>query len=127
MLQKDLGAWSPWEIFLKRREQIEKLIYAEISERRCQKDAARTDILSLLMSAHDINGQQMTDEELRDQLVSLLLLGYETTSGVLAWIFYLIHSHPEVKHRLMQELNTLDDLPNPEVIAQLFYLTAVCQ
>ena len=79
------------------------------------------------MSARDVNGQQMTDEELRDQLVSLLLLGYETTSGVLAWVFYLIHSHPEVKHRLMQELNTLDDLTNPEAITQLPYLTAVCQ
>ncbi|MGV0107018.1 cytochrome P450 [Nostoc sp. DSM 114160] len=126
-LQKDLGAWSPWGIFLKRREQIDKLIYAEISERRWQNDPARTDILSLLMSAYDVNGQQMTDEELRDQLVSLLLLGYETTSGVLAWIFYLIHSHPKVKHRLMQELNTLNNLTNPETIAQLPYLTAVCQ
>ena len=126
-LQKDLGTWSPWGIFLKRREQIDKLIYAEISERRSQNDATRTNILSMLMSAHDVNGRQMTDEELRDQLVSLLLLGYETTSGVLAWIFYLIHSHPEVKHRLMQELNTLADLTNPEAITQLPYLTAVCQ
>jgi cytochrome P450 len=127
LLQQDLGAWSPWGAFLKRREQIDKLIYAEISERRSQNDAARTDILSMLMSAHDVNGQQMTDEELRDQLVSLLLLGYETTSGVLAWIFYLIHYHPEVKHQLMQELNTLDDVTNPEAITQLSYLTAVCQ
>ena len=127
LLQQDLGAWSPWGMFLKRREQIDKLIYAEISERRWQNDAARTDILSILMSARDINGEQMTDEELRDQLVSLLLLGYETTSGVLAWIFYLIHSHPEVKHRLMEELNTLNDITNPEEITQLPYLTAVCQ
>ncbi|MEH2435100.1 MAG: cytochrome P450 [Nostoc sp.] len=127
LLQQDLGAWSPWGVFLKRREQIDKLIYAEISERRLQNTAMRTDILSMLMSARDVNGQQMTDEELRDQLVSLLLLGYETTSGVLAWVFYLIHSHPDVKHRLMQELNTLHDLTNPEAITQLPYLTAVCQ
>ena len=127
LLQQDLGAWSPWGIFLKRREEIDKLIYAEISERRLQNDAGRTDILSLLMSARDVNGEQMTDEELRDQLVSLLLLGYETTSGVLAWVFYLIHSHPEVKNQLMQELNTLDNLTDPEAITQLPYLTAVCQ
>ncbi|WP_375470070.1 cytochrome P450 [uncultured Nostoc sp.] len=127
LLQQDLGAWSPWGIFLKRREEIDKLIYAEISERRMQNDAVRTDILSLLMSAHDVNGEQMTDKELRDQLVSLLLLGYETTSGVLAWVFYLIHSHSEVKNRLMQELNTLDNLTDPEAITQLPYLTAVCQ
>lgn len=79
------------------------------------------------MSARDVNGQQMTDDKLRAQLFSLLPLDYETTSGVLAWIFYLIHSHPKVKHRLMQELNTLDNLTNPEAITQLPYLTAVCQ
>ncbi|MEH2391594.1 MAG: cytochrome P450 [Nostoc sp.] len=127
LLQQDLGAWSPWGIFLKRREEIDKLIYAEIYERRLQNNAARTDILSLLMSARDVNGEQMTDKELRDQLVSLLLLGYETTSGVLAWVFHLIHSHPKVEHQLMQELNTLDDLTNSEAITQLPYLTAVCQ
>ncbi len=126
-LQKDLGAWSPWGRFLRRREEIDKLIYAEIYERRLLNDADRTDILSLLMSACDENGQQMTDVELRDQLVSLLLLGYETTAGVLAWLFYLIHEHPQVKDRLMQELDGLGDEPNPEAMTQLPYLTAVCQ
>ncbi|MBD6619931.1 cytochrome P450 [Komarekiella sp. 'clone 1'] len=126
ILQQDFGAWSPWGSFLRRRQQIDKLIYAEIHERRWQNDAG-TDILSLLMSARDENGQQMTDQELRDQLVSLLLLGYETTAGVLAWLFHLIHSHPEVENQLIQELNTLDQTTNPEAITQLPYLTAVCQ
>jgi cytochrome P450 len=126
-LQKDLGAWSPWGNYLKRREEIDNLIYAEINERRLEDDASRTDILSLLMSARDENEEQMTDKELRDQLVSLLLLGYETTAAVLAWVFYLIHSHPQVKDKLMQELNTLGDTPNPETITQLPYLGAVCQ
>ncbi|MBP5971937.1 cytochrome P450 [Brasilonema sp. CT11] len=125
-LQKDLGAWSPWGNFQKRREEIDKLIYAEISERRLSNDASRTDILSLLMSARDENGQQMTDKELRDQLVSLLLLGYETTAAVLAWLFYLIHFHPQVKDKLMQELRTSGDTLNPETITQLPYLSAVC-
>ncbi|MBD2606650.1 cytochrome P450 [Scytonema hofmannii FACHB-248] len=125
-LQNNLGAWSPWGNYLRRREKIDKLIYAEISERRLENEATRSDILSLLMSARDENGQQMTDEELRDQLVSLLLLGYETTAAVLAWVFYLIHAHPEVKDKLMQELDA-SDARNPEVIAQLPYLTAVCQ
>jgi cytochrome P450 len=126
-LQKDLSAWSPWGNYLKRREEIDKLIYAEIDERRLSNDASRTDILSLLMSARDENEEQMTDKELRDQLVSLLLLGYETTAAVLAWVFYLIHFHPQVKDKLMQELNTLGDTPNPETITQLPYLSAVCQ
>ena len=127
-LQQDLGKWSPWGNYLKRREEIDALIYAEISERRISNDNLGEDILSLLMSASDEDGGKMTDKELRDQLVSLLLLGYETTSGVLAWLFYMIHSHPEVKEKLINELQSLDNLDNnsPEIIAQLPYLNAVC-
>ncbi|MBW4511699.1 MAG: cytochrome P450 [Scytonematopsis contorta HA4267-MV1] len=126
-LQQDLGAWSPWGNYLKRREYIDKLIYAEIDQRRLENDDSRTDVLSLLLSVRDENGEQMSDDELRDQLVSLLLLGYETTAGVLSWLFYLIHYHEDVKSKLLNELDSLGDRPQPEEIAQLPYLTAVCQ
>lgn len=126
-LQKDLGAWSPWGNFIRRRQQIDKLIYAEISQRRRENDPTRTDILSMLMAARDENGQQMSDAELRDQLMSLLLLGYETTAATLAWTFYLIHAHPQVGDRLQQELSNLEKNAQPEAITQLPYLTAVCQ
>jgi cytochrome P450 len=126
-LQKDLGAWSPWGHYVRRLQQIDKLIYAEISQRRVENDCSRTDILSMLMSARDDNGQQMTDGELRDQLVSLLLLGYETTAAALAWVFYLIYSSPQVLDKLRQELDPLGENPQPEALAQLPYLTAVCQ
>lgn len=126
-LQQNLGIWSPWGKFLHRRQQIDNLIYAEISQRRLENDPTRTDILTMLMSAHDDKKQQMTDIELRDQLVSLLLLGYETTAAALAWAFYLIHSSPPVLHTLRQELTTISNNPQPEAIAQLPYLTAVCQ
>jgi cytochrome P450 len=125
-LQKDLGAWSPWGHFLRRRQQIDALIYAEIQERRQQADASRSDILSMLMSARDENGQTMSDVELRDQLVSLLLLGYETTAAILAWAFYWIHSRASVLEKLLVELDALGDSIEPEAIAQLPYLTAVC-
>lgn len=125
-LQRDLGTWSPWGQFLRRRQEIDALIYAEISDRRSTYDESRTDILSLLMSAHDENGQQMNDVELRDQLVSLLLLGYETTAAVLAWAFYWIHSSPSVLKTLQEELNSLGNPLKPDALAQLPYLTAVC-
>lgn len=126
-LQQDFGAWSPWGHFLRRRGEIDALIYAEISQRRMISDTSRTDILTMLMSARDDNGIPMTDVELRDQLVSLLLLGYETTAAALAWAFYLIHSSPQVHKKLTQELDTLGEEPDPEAIARLPYLTAVCQ
>ena len=126
-LQQDLGAWSPWGHYIRRLQQIDNLIYAEIAQRRLKNDSSRTDILSMLMSARDENGQSMTDIELRDQLVSLLLLGYETTAGALAWAFYLIHSHAQVLDKLRYEIDSLGDNPQPEAIATLPYLTAVCQ
>jgi len=67
------------------------------------------------MSAHDDNGQQLTDVELRDQLVSLLLLGYETTAAALG--VYLIHSSPEVLKAASR--TRLPCAPEPEVITRL--------
>ncbi|HEY9637178.1 MAG TPA: cytochrome P450 [Coleofasciculaceae cyanobacterium] len=125
-LQKDLGSWSPWGQFLRRRSSIDTLIYAEITERREHADESRTDILSMLMLARDENGQPMSDVELRDQLVSLLLLGYETSAAVLAWTFYWVLSSPSVLHALYQELDSLGEDSEAAEKAQLPYLTAVC-
>ena len=90
-LQKDLGAWSPWGNFVRQREQIDKLIYLEIAERRANNDPNRTDILSMLLLAVDEEGKFMTDEELRDELLSLLLAGHETTATAMSWALYWIH------------------------------------
>lgn len=126
-LQQDLGRWSPWGNYLQRKQEIDELVYSEIAERRLVNDALRTDILSLLISAKDENGQGMSDAELKDQLISLLLLGYETTAGVLSWLFYLIHSHLEVKEKIIQELDSLGKNPQSAEITQMPYLSAVCQ
>ncbi len=126
-LQKDLGPWSPWGRFLRKREQIDKLIYAEIQERRDQSKPLGEDILSLMMSARDEAGQPMTDQELRDELMTLLFAGHETTATALAWALYWIHKQPEVYEKLMKELEAVTDDTDPSEIARLPYLTAVCQ
>lgn len=125
-LQKDLGAWSPWGKFVRLRQQIDELIYAEIASRRAQPNPDRTDILSLLMEAKDQEGQSMTDRELRDQLMSLVFGGHETTVSAMAWGLYWIHQKPEVGEKLRQELDTLGENPEPMSIFRLPYLTAVC-
>jgi len=125
-LQKDLGAWSPWGKFLRDRSSIDKLLYAEIAERREKPDPKKIDILSLLMSARDEEGQLMTDGELRDQLITLMLAGYETTSTSMAWALYWIHHLPQVREKLLEELDALGDSPDPMSIFRLPYLTAVC-
>ncbi|GAB4380283.1 MAG: cytochrome P450 [Elainellaceae cyanobacterium] len=126
-LQQDWGAWSPWGKFLRQKQLVDQLIYAEIQERRATGDDSRDDILSLLLSARDEAGQPMTDRELRDELVTLLIAGHETTASALTWALYWIHAIPEVQEKVRSELASLGDRPEPGDIARLPYLTAVCQ
>jgi cytochrome P450 len=126
-LQQDWGSWSPWGRMNQQRRKIDDLIYAEIEERRLQPDASRTDILSLMMAARDENGQPMTDEELRDELMTLLFAGHESTATALAWAFYWIHHLPSVRQKLLQELDSLGENPDPMEISRLPYLSAICQ
>jgi cytochrome P450 len=125
-IQKDWGTWSPWGHFLRQQQQIDDLIYAEISDRRQEKDSQRQDILSLLMSACDEDGQPMSDVELRDELMTLMFAGHETTATAMAWALYWIHRLPEVREKLLIELASLGDNPNLMEIAKLPYLSAVC-
>lgn len=126
VLRRDLGPLTPWRKFQRRMQQIDKLLYEEIQECRQQNDPSRTDILSLLMSVRDEAGQPMTDEELRDELMTLLFAGHETTATALAWALYWIHKLPSVREKLIQELDSLGDRPDPGTIFRLPYLNAVC-
>lgn len=126
-MQQDWGAWSPWGRFLRLRQQVDDLLYAEIADRRNQPDAARTDILTLLMAARDPAGQPLSEVELRDELVTLLFAGHETTASALAWALYWIAFLPEVRSKLLVEIEELQGTPDPMAIARLPYLSAVCQ
>jgi cytochrome P450 len=126
-LQKDLGAWSPWGNFLRQQREIDNLIYSEIAERRAKGYENRNDILSLMMSARDESGDPMSDCELRDELMTLMFAGHETTATAMAWALYWIHRLPEVRQKLLAEIESLGSNPEPMAIAKLPYLTAVCQ
>lgn len=125
MLQKDLGAWSPWGNFLRQQKRLDDLLYVEIQERRDNPDASREDILSLMMAATDEQGQPMTDKEMRDELMTLLVAGHETTASSLTWAFYWIHHLPEVKAKLLAELDAVDS-QDLTTISKLPYLNGVC-
>ncbi len=126
-LQQDWGPWSPWGRMKQQRQKIHELMDGEIEERKQQPNADRTDILSLMMAARDENGEPMTKVELRDELMTLLFAGHETTATALAWAFYWIHSLPSVRQKLLQELDSLGENPDPMEISRLPYLSAVCQ
>lgn len=86
------------------REQVDALLFEEIAERRRDGTEGRTDILSLLISARFEDGAEMDDRELRDQLMTLLLAGHETTATALAWTFDLLLRHPAALSRLTEEV-----------------------
>ncbi|MBD2530666.1 cytochrome P450 [Nostoc flagelliforme FACHB-838] len=126
-MQKDFGARSPWGWVLQQRQKIDQLIYALLRERRAEPEQNRQDILSLMMAARYDDGQGMSDEELHDELMTLLVAGHETTASALTWAFYWIDHLAEMREKLLKELNTIGvnhDLSN---VAKLPYLTAVCQ
>lgn len=125
-LQIDLGAWSPWGKFIRQRQEFDRLLYAEISERRQKLDPERSDILTMLLLARDETGEGMSDKELRDELMTLLLVGHETTATALAWAFYWMHHQPEIYNKLLQELEDIGDNPDSMAIMKLPYLNAVC-
>lgn len=125
-LQRDWGTWSPWGKFIDLRSRVDEVIYREIHYRREHFDPNREDILTLLLSARDEDGHPMTDIELRDELMTLLLAGHETTASALTWALYWIHHLPAVHDSLLAELSSI----NPDDISAIVrspYLNAVCQ
>ncbi|HEY9837192.1 MAG TPA: cytochrome P450, partial [Vampirovibrionales bacterium] len=126
-LGRNWGSWSPGAKVIEKQKRVDDLIYSEIRDRRANPDPNRTDILNLLLSAHDESGEGLTDIELRDELITLLVAGHETTASALSWAFYWIHQIPSIRDKLLSELDALGENPDPLEIFRLPYLTAVCQ
>jgi cytochrome P450 len=97
---------TPWGRVRRLMEPVDRMIFEEIAARRAEArdgSPARDDILSLLLEARDEDGTPLTDRELRDELMTLLLAGHETTATALAWTLERITRHPDVLARLEQE------------------------
>jgi cytochrome P450 len=125
-LRRNLGRFSPWGQFQRRLKAADALIYAEISRRRGASDLEeRTDVLSLLLRARDEDGGAMTDVELRDELMTMLLAGHETTATGLAFAFDLLMREPRVLARLRDELGGEDDTYLDAVVTESLRLRPV--
>jgi cytochrome P450 len=96
--------------FRRRRDPVDRLLYAEIAERRAASDASAepegADIMSMLLAARHEDGSPMSDSELRDELMTLLVAGHETTANALAWAGERLARHPGVLERLAAEART---------------------
>ena len=95
-----LHRFGPWRAAVQNQVELDELMYAEIRERRTAPDLAeRTDVLSRLIREGEETGDRLSDTELRDQLVTLLLAGHETTATALAWALYELGRDPELMRR----------------------------
>ncbi len=116
---KMLLAWSyprlfalpPWRGYFKNQQEVDELLYAEIAERREAHDLeGRDDVLSRLLRVGDSEGDEpLTDAEMRDQLVTLLLAGHETTASALSWTLHELGRNPEIQAKALAAADTGDD------------------
>jgi cytochrome P450 len=117
----------PMNKVLKARERLDRIIYRLIRERR-QSPGDRGDLLSMLIAATDVEGDRtgMTDEQLRDECLTIFLAGHETTANALTYAWFLLARNPECAERIQREVDQLGGrLPTLEDIAQLKYTYAV--
>lgn len=108
----------------KAKGRLDDTIYRMINERRAS-GVDRGDLLSMLLQARDEEGDKggMTDEQARDEALTILLAGHETMANALTWSFYLISQHPDVEAKLHAELDTVltGRLPTVDDVGQLRY------
>jgi len=125
--QIDLGRWTPWGRFVRNRDAVRAVLLDEIARRRAEGTAGRTDILSLLVDARDEQGAPMSEEELLDEMFTLLMAGQETTATSLAWVFYHLLRHPDALAKLRAELARVvgGGFVDAQHLPQLEYLDAV--
>jgi cytochrome P450 len=110
MLRRDLGPLSPWNRFLRSRAALDAFLYEEIALRRAESGLEeRDDVLSLLLGARHEDGSPMSDEELRDELVTVLGAGHETTATGLAWAVERLVRSPRVLEKLRDSVAAGED------------------
>ncbi|MFW5875751.1 MAG: cytochrome P450 [Myxococcota bacterium] len=122
-LDGELGESESWRAFRNLFAEIRHLIDAQVRHRRAQATAAPEDVLGMMLQARRDDGRALDDEELRDELVTLVVTGYETTATALAWSFYWIDRVPEARRRLTE---LLSDRPLDDALREP-YLEAFCK
>jgi cytochrome P450 len=106
--ERSFGALLPWAHVVRAQDAMDAMLRREIASRREAPREDAVDLLSVLMSARDDEGNAMTDEELRDQMVTLLLAGHETTATTLAWTVAHLLQYPDLWARTRARVRAMD-------------------
>jgi cytochrome P450 family 138 len=105
-LWRNLGPWSPWVRFLKLRHHIDAILDELIAIAKAEPGLEdRADVLALMVQARHEDGSPMSGPEIRDELVTMMVAGYETTANTLSWAVERLRRHPELVRRLVVEVD----------------------
>lgn len=126
VLHVNLGPFTPWAKIQKLRKEIDSVLYEEIKLRKSTDLSNRIDILSLLLQARDESGQPMSNQEIRDEMITLLIAGHETSATSMSWVLYRILSNVKVLTKIKNEIATVTSQQSNIVnsLSQLTYLDA---
>jgi cytochrome P450 len=97
------GPGSPWRKMIASRAVLDEIVFGEIAQRRREPDAGRLDVLSLLLDVRDESGEGFSDREVRDQLMTLMFAGHDTSTSTLTFMMYELARRPDVVEKLQEE------------------------
>ena len=103
-LQVNLGPLTSWQRISQLGHAIDTALYEQIAQRKAAAQNGRTDIMAMLIEARDEDGQPMSDQELRDEMITMLLAGHETTATSLSWVVHRLLQNPDVLEKVRAEL-----------------------
>src|SRR6478609_321691 len=109
------GPGSPWSKMTRSRAVLDEIVYAEIAQRRAAADASRMDILSLLVGVSDEAGEGFTDKEIRDQVMTLMFAGHDTSTSTLTFMLHELARHPDVVAKLCEEQDRVLNGEAPDI------------
>ena len=132
-LRIDLGPLSPWGRFLRERAAFFQLIQRQMDRVRAAiaeqpaPHVPRTDLLALLLATRDQHGQPLPDQEILEHVLTMAVLGHESTAAALAWAMIALQREPSVKQQLLAELSELPADANARAMVGLPYTSAFCK
>ncbi|HEY5816114.1 MAG TPA: cytochrome P450 [Solirubrobacterales bacterium] len=109
------GPGSPWSKMVASRAILDEIVYAEIAQRRADPDPERMDILSLLLGVRDEAGEGFADKEVRDQVMTLMFAGHDTSTSTLTFMMHELARHPDVVERLCAEQDEVLGAEPPDI------------
>ncbi len=97
------GPGSPWRKLIASRQVLDEIVFGEVSRRRSNPDSDRHDILSLLVGVRGEGGEAFSDREVRDQVMTLMFAGHDTSTSTLTFMLHELARHPDVLAKLVEE------------------------